>query len=206
MNLRSLACSLLLLLPAALPGQDTKVLDEAIGNFKGMADEVRKNNPVLAAGTGEGVGNFVKSLTGRRSKGKGPAHIEVPKEQLEELERRQKARELAEQRAKRPRAVAAAPVRKAVNPAVPPINPVVMAAILRPPPKPLYTLVSEASLGQVQPGQDRETVLTALGKPSRISAITGLEDGSRETFTYNLDPQRTVAIRLQNGRVIGIQR
>ena len=48
-----------LLLPAALLAQE-KVLTEAIDHFKGAADEARKANPLLAAGTGDGVVKVIK--------------------------------------------------------------------------------------------------------------------------------------------------
>lgn len=179
------------------------MLTDTLESFKGMANDVRKANPVLAVGTGEGVGDLVKGLTGRHAKGKGPVKVELPKQQQEELERRQKAKERAEQLAKaEPKRMVAAPV----TPALPPIPPVVTMAILNPPPKPKFTLVSERDVVRVSQEQDRATVLSAPGKPSSIAAVNGLEDGPREVLTYRLAPEKTVAVRLLGGRVVSVTR
>jgi hypothetical protein len=133
-------------------------------------------------------------------------NVELPKEQQEELERRQKARERAEAAAKagpRRRVVAAAP-----HPPVsklPEITPLVLLALRNQPAKPAFNLIQESDLGKIKPGQTRDQLLTALGKPSSISGISGLEDGAREIYTYHLTPQRTVAVRLQSGVVTAIQ-
>jgi hypothetical protein len=173
-------------------------------HFKGAANEARKANPLLAAGTGDGVTKVLKNLGSRRSSGKAPVNIELPKEQQDELERRQKARERAEALAKAgPRRVATP--RAAVS-NLPEITPLVMLAIRNPTPKPLFTLLQESDLMKITPGQPRAEVLSALGKPSSISGISGLEDGNLEIFTYHLAPQKTVAIRLHSGVVTVITR
>jgi hypothetical protein len=166
-----------------------------------MADEVRKNNPVLAVGTGAGVGKFI-SLGGRRSRGSGPAQIELPKEQQEELERRQKAAERAKLAPKR--------VAKAAQPPPPPastlpaITPLVLLAIQNPTPKPKYVLVAEPDVLRVTPGQSRDAVLASLGTPSSFAAVNGLEDGKREVLTYHVAPDRAFAIRLLGDRVVSV--
>lgn len=190
-------------LPVSLIAQD-KVLGDAIEHFKGTADEARKANPLLAVGTGEGVNMVLKKLGSRRSTGKGPTSIELPKEQQEELERRQKARERAEQLAKAgPRRVA--PPKPAVS-TLPEITPLILLAIQNPTPKPRFTLVNEEALTGIIPGQSRAGVLAALGKPSSTAAVMGLEDGDRELLTYHLTPQNTVSIRLHAGLVTAITR
>jgi len=191
-----------LVVPAILLAQDTKVLGDAIDHFKGTADEVRKNNPVLAVGTGEGVKSMMKFVTGRRSGGKGPVSVELPKEQQEELERRQKARERAEQLAKAgPRRVA--PPKPKESP-LPAITPLAMQAILHPPQRPTITVIEEPLLKSIAEGQDRATVLARLGKPSSTSAVMGMEGGPREVLTYHLAPNRPIAVQLLGGRVTGI--
>ena len=204
MNCKTLVLAVLLA-PAGLFAQD-KVIGDAIESFKGTADEARKANPLLAAGTGEGVNMVLKKFGSRRSNGKGPINVELPKEQQEELERRQKARERAEQLAKygprRPAPVAPKPVVSTL----PAITPLVMLAIQNPTPKPKFTLVDEQALNNITTGQPRAEVLAALGKPSSISTVNGLEEGTRELFTYHLTPQNTVAIRLLGGVVTSVTR
>ena len=192
-----------LLLPAALLAQD-KVLGEAIDHFKGAADEARKANPLLAAGTGDGVTKVIKSLGSRRSYGKAPVNVELPKEQQEELDRRQKARERAEQLAKSGPRRAAAP-KPAVS-SLPAVTPLVLLAIQNPTPKPRFTLINEDALNQITPGQLRADVLATLGTPSTTAAVRGLEDGDRELLTYHLTPVKTVAIRLLAGVVTAVTR
>ena len=192
-----------LLLPAALLAQD-KVLGEAIDHFKGAADEARKANPLLAAGTGDGVTKVIKSLGSRRSYGKAPVNVELPKEQQEELDRRQKARERAEQLAKSGPRRAAAP-KPAVS-SLPAVTPLVLLAIQNPTPKPRFTLINEDALNQITPGQLRADVLATLGTPSTTAAVRGLEDGDRELLTYHLTPVKTVAIRLLAGVVTAVNR
>ncbi len=196
----------LLLGPLALHGQDTRVLTDAIGQLKGTANEAIKANPVLAIGSGEGVGTMIKGLTGRRSSGKGAVQVALPKAQQDELDKREKARELAAARAKAGPKRVAAPVPVAAASTLPAITPLVMLAILHPRPQPLFTLVSEQDLLKVTEGQSRNAVVTALGKPSSVAAMTGLEDGTREVLTYHLDRNRTVAVRLQSGVVTSITR
>ena len=197
----TLAC---FMLPVGLLAQD-KVIGEAIEHFKGTADEARKANPLLAVGTGEGISSMVKSLTSRRSTGKGPVSVTLPKEQQEELERRQKARERAEQLAKGgPRRVAPAP--RPVESTLPAITPVMSHFILHPEPKPRFVLVSADAVNAIQQGQSKEEVIAALGKPSSAAAVDGLDDGPREVLTYHVAADRTVAIRLHNHRVTTISR
>jgi len=197
----TLAC---VLLPVGLFAQD-KVIGEAIEHFKGTADEARKSNPLLAVGTGEGISSVVKSLTSRRSAGKGPVSVTLPKEQQEELERRQKARERAEQMAKAgPRRAAPAP--RPVESTLPPITPLMAHFILHPEPKPRFVLVPADAVNAIQQGQSKEEVIAALGKPSTAAAVDGLDDGPREVLTYHVTAERTVAIRLHNHRVTAISR
>lgn len=195
----------MLLASFVLFGDDTKVLTDVIDNFKGMADEARKANPLLAAGTGETVKSLTKFVSGRRSGGKTPHEVDLPEAQQEELERRQKARERAEQLAKaRPRRVT--PPKPAPPSAIAPIPPIVMLAILNPAPKPKYTLVNEADVTTVREGAGRADVIQRLGQPSSLSAIKGLDGGDRELLTYHLSSERTVAIRLVAGRVTSVTR
>ena len=49
------------------------------------------------------------------------------------------------------------------------------------------------------------TILSAM-PTSAISAVSGLEEGTRELFTYHLTPQNTVAIRLLAGVVTTVTR
>lgn len=193
-----------LLLSAGLSAQD-KVIGDAIEHFKGTADEVRKANPVLAVGTGTGLSNVMKSLSGRRYSGKAPAAIELPKEQQEDLERRQKARERAEQLAKAgPRRAPSTP--RPVESTLPAITPILRHFILHPEPKRLFELVSLDAVNTVKPGQSREDVVAALGKPSNAASVNGLDDGPREVLTYHVTAERTVAIRLHDGRVTAVNR
>ena len=185
-----------------LGAQDTRVLGDSIDHFKGMADEVRKNNPVLSVGTGAGIGKLI-NLGGRRSRGTGPAQIELPKEQQEELERRKSAAERAKLAPKR--AVKSTPPPPPV-PTLPPVTPLVLLAIQNPTPKPKFDLVAEQDLLLVTPGQTRDSVIAALGKPSSFAAVSGLEDGKREVLTYHTTPDRTMAIRLVGDQVVSVSR
>jgi len=192
------------LVSTALLAQD-KVLTESIENFKRTADDARKANPVLALGTGEGVGQVLKSLTGRRSTSTGPVTLEIPKAQLEELERRQKAKERAERLAK---SGPARPKRELppVDSAIPPVPPAFMQAMLSHRPRPEPTYLSENSLGAVAVGKSKTEVLAALGNPVAVSGIQGMEDGALEVLTYRLSAQNTVAIRFKAGLVTAISR
>lgn len=190
------------LFPVAVIAQD-KVIGEAIETFKGTADEARKANPLLATVTGDGVVKAVKNLVSGRSAGTRPATVEMPKEQQEELARRQKARERAEQLAKAgPRQVAAsAPVST-----LPAITPVALLAMQQPPRKPELRLVEEAAVAKVHAGVPRAEVLAALGEPNADSVVHGLSDGVHEVMTYHLSVQRTVAVRLTAGIVTVVVR
>jgi hypothetical protein len=207
---------LIALLPTTaipVPAQDTGVLSEAMDNFKGAANEVRKNNPVLAIGTGEGITSLVKGLSGR-PKGKGPVRIELPAEQQKELERRQKAKERAAANAKQPpggKASRAAAVAAGPPPSgpsiVPAITPLMLMVILNPlPTKPKLALVTEEALARLSAGQSRSTILAALGKPQTRSAVNGLENGSWEELTYYLDEDHAVVLRLEGGNLTRVQR
>lgn len=182
--------------------QDTRVLGDSIDHFKGMADEVRKNNPVLAAGTGEGIKALAR-LSGSRRSGTGPAQVVLPKAQQEELDRRQRAKERAA------RTAASRPAAR-VNPAptnVPAITPLVMLAILHSPRKePEIPLVAESKLAGIAPGQSRETIIAVLGAPVSVSRVQGLDDGTRERLTYHLSATRTAAVHLEAGRVVAVTR
>lgn len=186
-----------LLLPAAILAQE-KVLSEAIEHFKGAANEARKANPLLAAGTGEGVTKVIKSLSSRSSYGKAPVNVELPKEQQEELARRQTARQRV--------GLSRRPAPTPAGSSLPAVTPLVLLAIQSPTPKPRFILIDEKALNQIAPGQPRPDVLAALGNPSSTAAVRGLEDGDRELLTYHLAPDRTVAIRLLAGVVTAVTR
>lgn len=60
--------------------------------------------------------------------------------------------------------------------------------------------MAEDKLLAVQMGMKREDVLGLLGKPSSVSAITGL-DKPRETWTYQVPFGKQFTVRLDDGIV-----
>lgn len=195
------------MLPASAAAQDYRPLTETVGNFKGMANEVRKSNPVLSITSGEGIAETIKNLkTGRRKPVAGPVGVALPKAQQDELDRRLKAQELAAERAKRgPRKSIAQPV-STPKLATEPMPPVVLLAIFSSPLQKRGRVVSEESLNSVQSGQSKESLLAVLGKPNATRGVAGLETGSRETLIYNLDGNHSVNINLAEGKVVGLER
>jgi hypothetical protein len=65
-------------------------------------------------------------------------------------------------------------------------------------------IVSADALATVTLGTTREDLLTLLGEPSSRFAITG-DEGTRESFTYDLDSGETVVIRLAGGKVVKVR-
>jgi hypothetical protein len=196
----------LLLFPLVASAQDYRALNDTVDNFKGMANEVRKSNPVLSVTSGEGIADTIKSLkSGRRKAVGGPVKIELPKDQQEALERRLKAQERAAELARRgpqKRVTPVAPPRPLVGPG----SDVLYLAIFASPLLNRPRSISDTALVTVEQGQSRESLLAAIGKPNAVRGIAGLEVGNRETLVYNLDSGRTVAIRLADGKVVDFVR
>jgi YD repeat-containing protein len=67
-------------------------------------------------------------------------------------------------------------------------------------PAPPKRIVSPEALAAITVGANREDVLSRLGEPSSRFAITD-DDGTRESFTYDLASGATVEIRLLAGKV-----
>ncbi len=71
-------------------------------------------------------------------------------------------------------------------------------------PAPPKRIVSPEALAAIAVGATREDVLSRLGEPGSRFAITD-DDGTRESFTYDLDSGATVAIRLLGGKVTKVR-
>jgi hypothetical protein len=64
-------------------------------------------------------------------------------------------------------------------------------------------VVPAQALTSVTEGTTREDVLSRLGEPGARYAITD-DEGTRESFTYNLDSGEVVTVRLLQGKVIKV--
>jgi hypothetical protein len=71
-------------------------------------------------------------------------------------------------------------------------------------PVPPKRIVSTEALTAIAVGATREDVLSRLGEPSSRFAITD-DDGTRESFTYDLESGSTVEIRLLAGKVTKVR-
>jgi outer membrane protein assembly factor BamE (lipoprotein component of BamABCDE complex) len=65
-------------------------------------------------------------------------------------------------------------------------------------------IVPAATLAAIAVGATRDDVLTQLGEPNARFAITG-DEGTRESFTYDLDSGEAVVIRLLDGKVVKVR-
>ncbi len=65
-------------------------------------------------------------------------------------------------------------------------------------------LIPAEAVAAIAVGASREDVVTKLGEPSARYAITD-DDGTRESFTYDLTGGDVATIRLLNGRVFKVQ-
>jgi len=81
------------------------------------------------------------------------------------------------------------------------VDPVPVDAAQPAPPK---RLVSAAAYSDIALGATRAGVLARLGEPGSRFAISD-DEGTRESFTYDLDNGRTVVIHLLAGKVTGLQ-
>jgi len=90
---------------------------------------------------------------------------------------------------------------RGTRPSVVTVDPVPVAAADPAPPK---RIVSPEALAAVAVGATREDVLSRLGEPSSRFAITD-DDGTRESFTYDLASGATVEIRLLAGKVTKVR-
>lgn len=71
-------------------------------------------------------------------------------------------------------------------------------------PAPQKRIVSAEALAAIAVGATREDVLSRLGEPTSRFAITD-DEGTRESFTYDLASGATVEIRLLGGRVTRVR-
>lgn len=71
-------------------------------------------------------------------------------------------------------------------------------------PAPAKRIVSAETYSGIAVGAARQEVLSRLGEPSFRYAITD-DDGTRESFTYDLDNGETVTIRLLAGKVTALR-
>ena len=71
-------------------------------------------------------------------------------------------------------------------------------------PAPPKRIISAEAYRTVAIGATREDVVTLLGEPSSRYAMTG-DDGTRESFTYDLDNGESVVIRLTGGKVTKVR-
>ncbi len=81
------------------------------------------------------------------------------------------------------------------------LAPIPVAAADPAPPK---RIVSAATFSEVAIGATREDVLSRLGEPNSRYAITD-DDGTHESFTYDLDSGETVVLRLLGGKVTKVR-
>lgn len=195
--------------------QAGRAFDESIGEFRGLAKKAKDSNPVLAT-VEKGPGAVLGALGLGKSKaqGAGPIQVTLSKEQQEDVERRRKLAEKAEADAQkkpvaRPKAKPVVTAKADLVPVGPPAPAPVTAqqpAAPAPPPAPPITIITSESLGTIAAGMDRESVISALGKPSAVTTIAGLEGGTRETLVYHFDPQHRALVKLLDGKVQSIAR
>jgi hypothetical protein len=73
-----------------------------------------------------------------------------------------------------------------------------------PAPQAAKRIVSADALAAIAVGATRSDVLSRLGEPSNQFAIAG-DEGTRESFTYDLDSGEAVVIRLVDGKVVKVR-
>lgn len=85
-------------------------------------------------------------------------------------------------------------------------NVVTVAAVPedQPDPTPPKRIVSRQAYAAIAVGASRQDVLDRLGEPGASYAITD-DDGTHESFTYDLDSGEVVVIRLSGGKVIAVR-
>ena len=193
-----------------LSAQDNRVIQDAIGDFRGVAKKTKDSNPVLAT-VEKGPAALLGAIGLGKSKpqGAGPIQVTLSKEQQEDVERRRKLAEKAELDAQKKPAARPKPVTTAKAAYVPvgPSAPVAVQPVAPPQPaQPPMTIVTPESLAAIATGMERDAVVTALGKPSAVSTIAGLEGGTRETLIYHLDPQHRAMVKLLDGKVQSVAR
>jgi hypothetical protein len=71
-------------------------------------------------------------------------------------------------------------------------------------PAPPKRIVSAEAYAGIAVGSTRDEVLACLGEPSSRYAISD-DDGTRESFTYDVDNGETVVIHLLGGKVINVR-
>jgi len=81
------------------------------------------------------------------------------------------------------------------------VDPVPVAPADPAPPK---RIVSAEAYAGIAVGTTRQDVLTRLGEPNSRYAITD-DEGTRESFTYDLDSGETVRLRLLAGKVTAVR-
>ncbi len=90
--------------------------------------------------------------------------------------------------------------RRGSLPSVATADPVPVAPAQPAPPK---HIVSAEAYAAITLGASRQDLLDRLGEPTSRYAITD-DDGTRESFTYDLDNGETIVVRLLGGKVTGV--
>jgi len=234
MRLTMILPATLLAVLTPLSAQNYKDLHDTIDNFRGLGEEVRKNHPLLGMGSGVGTyggsGSILEGLGLTKKAAPVKLELRLSKEQQALVDREMAKAVKAEAAANKgvaagsaaagsapapsakakPRAGARAGVVPAADRTSVPVqlSPVVLpaVAVAALPEKPEARKVKEESVRDVAEGMDRERLLASLGEPQSVSAITGLEGGTRETLTYELESGRTLVVKLVAGKVQSVQR
>lgn len=198
-------------IPAHLAAQDYSDLDSSIKEFKGLSGEVVKKNPLLNTGSNAisaSKGGVDSILNGLGLKKPAPV-METPTIRLSKEQQAVVDRELA-RKAKAEAAAAKAGTGSVVAKPRPAAAPKLHAAAIAPKPvapsKPETKKVPEESAKAIAEGMNREQLIASLGPPKTASAIIGLEGGTRETLTYELESGQFLFVKLLGGKVQGISR
>lgn len=100
---------------------------------------------------------------------------------------------------------AGAPRPGSVQPRVLTVAPATAPETAEPPLPPQKRIVSAKALAAIAPGAAREDVLKKLGEPRSRYSITD-DEGTQESFTYDLDSGESAVIHLLNGKVDKVRR
>lgn len=203
-------------IPAHVAAQDYSDLHSSVKEFKGLSEEVVKKNPLLntganalSAGKG-GVGSILNGLgLGKPAPVKETPVIRLSKEQQAIVDNEAAKKAKAETAAKsKPPAAKASSTRASTAPPAKTAKVPALAIAPAPvaPPRPETRKITEESAKAITEGMAREQLVASLGPPKTASAIAGLEGGTRETLTYELESGHFLFVKVLGGRVQSISR
>ncbi len=198
-------------IPAHVAAQDYSDLHSSVKEFKGLSEEVVKKNPLLNTGANAlsaGKGGVGLGL-GKPAPVKETPVIRLSKEQQAIVDNGAAKKAKAETAAKsKPPAAKASSTRASTAPPAKTAKVPALAIAPAPvaPPRPETRKITEESAKAITEGMAREQLVASLGPPKTASAIAGLEGGTRETLTYELESGHFLFVKVLGGRVQSISR